>query len=64
MAGRAGGRGSSDGIDRTILEAGMGSAGKVLEASAAEAGRGQQYVRPAALVPSQIEPWAAGASSS
>ena len=36
MAGPAGGRGSGDGIDRAVLEASVGSAGAVLEASAPE----------------------------
>src|SRR6266852_7636708 len=54
MAGRAGDRGGSDGIDRAILEAGVGSAGAVLEAGATAARRGHQDVRQAALVPGQI----------
>ncbi len=37
-----------------VLEAGMGSAGTVLEACAAAAGRGQQDVRQTAFVPGQI----------
>src|SRR5665811_107928 len=61
MAGRAGGRRSSHGIDRAVLEAGVGSAGAVLEASASEAGGGQQDVRHAASVPSQEQPRAAWA---
>src|SRR5260370_34084435 len=56
MACRAGSRGSSNGIDRAILEAGMGSAGAELEAGAAAAGRGYQDFRQAALVPGQIQP--------
>lgn len=61
MAGPAGGRGSSDGIDRTVLETGMGSAGAVLEAGAREARRGHQDVRHAAFMPGQIQPRAARA---
>src|ERR1700688_1927647 len=61
MAGPAGGGGSSDGIDRAVLEAGMGSVGAVLEACAPEPGRGDQDVRHAAPVPGQIQPRAAGA---
>src|SRR5450432_53943 len=61
MAGAAGGRRSSHGIDRTVLEAGVGSAGAVLEASTPEAGGGQQDVRHAAPVPSQVQPRAAWA---
>src|SRR5258708_557851 len=52
-------RGSSNGINRAVLEAGMGNAGAVLEAGAAAAGRGYQDVRQAALVPGQIQPGAA-----
>src|ERR1035437_7842686 len=61
MAGPAGGRRSSHGIDRAVLEAGVGSAGAVLEASASEAGGGQSDVRHAAPVPSQEQPRAARA---
>src|ERR1017187_7058579 len=61
MAGPAGGRGSSHGIDCTVLETGMGSAGEVLEAGAPEARRGRQDVRHAALMPSQIQSRAARA---
>src|ERR1039457_446704 len=50
MAGPAGGRGSSHGIDRPVLEAG-----------APEARRGRQDVRHAALMPSQIQSRAARA---
>jgi hypothetical protein len=53
------GRGSSNGIDRAVLEAGMGGTGVVLEAGAGAAGRGNQDVRQAALVPGQIQPGAA-----
>src|ERR1039457_6398989 len=61
MAGPAGGRGSSHGIDRAVLEAGVGNAGAVLEAGAPKAGGGQQDVRHAASVPSQVQPRAAWA---
>src|SRR5665811_2472022 len=53
MAGPAGGRRSGHGIDRAVLEAGVGSAGAVLEAGAPEAGGGRPDVRYAAPVPSQ-----------
>src|SRR5450759_4129752 len=52
MAGPAGGRRSSDGIDRAVLEAGVGNAGAVLEAEAPAAGGGRQDVRHVAPVPS------------
>src|ERR1019366_8538679 len=61
MAGAAGGRGSSHGIDRTVLETGVGSAGAVLEAGAPEARGGHQDVRRAAPMPCQIQPRAARA---
>src|SRR6266478_4035811 len=38
MAHRAAGRGSSDGIDRAVLEACLGSAGAILEADVSESG--------------------------
>src|ERR1035437_7126658 len=56
MAGAAGGRGSSYGIDRAVLEAGVGSTGAVLEARAPEAVGGRPDVRHAASVPDQIQP--------
>src|ERR1035437_4628448 len=59
MAGAAGGRGSSYGIDRAVLEAGVGSTGAVLEARAPEAGGGRPDARHAASVPDQIQPRAA-----
>src|ERR1017187_2193229 len=61
MASAAGGRGSSHGIDRTVLETGVGSAGAVLEAGAPEARGGRQDVRRAAPMPCQIQPRAARA---
>src|SRR5260370_37636605 len=61
MAGPAGGRGSGDGIDGAVLEAGVGSAGAVLAASAAEAGGSDQDVGHAAPVPSPFQPRTAGA---
>src|SRR5258708_32302786 len=61
MAGPAGGRGSGDGIDGAVLEAGVGSAGAVLAASAAEAGGSDPDVGHAAPAPSQFQPRAAGA---
>src|SRR5260370_36783753 len=61
MAVPDGGRGSGDGIDGAVLEAGVGSVGAVLEAGAPEAGGGDQDVRHAAPVPSQVQPRAAGA---
>ena len=54
MAGRARGRRNRHGIDRSILEAGMGGNGVVLEACPAEAGGRQQDVRNVAPVSSQI----------
>src|SRR5674476_1523490 len=59
MAGPAGGRRSGHGIDRTVLEAGVGNVGAVLEARAPAAGGSQPDVRYAAPVPSQEQPWAA-----
>src|SRR6266581_9038734 len=59
MAGGTGGRRSSHGIDRAVLEAGMGSVGAVLEALAPAAGGGRQDERYAAPVPSQKQPRAA-----
>src|ERR1700737_3297109 len=56
MAGRVGGRGSSHGIDGAVLEAGVGNAGALLEASAPEARRGGEDVRYAALGPGQEQP--------
>src|ERR1700686_2536755 len=56
MAGTAGGRRSSHGIDRAVLEAGVGGTGTVLEASAPAAGGGHEDVRHAAPVPSQEQP--------
>src|ERR1019366_444583 len=61
MAGPAGGRRSSHGIDRAVLEAGVGNAGAVLEAEAREAGGGRQDVRHVAPVPSQEQPRSARA---
>src|ERR1035438_5825881 len=61
MAGPAGGRGSSHGIDRAVLEAGVGRAGAGLEARAPEAGGSQQDVWHVAPVPSQEQPRAARA---
>src|SRR2546422_9110895 len=61
MAGRAGGGRSSDGIDGAVLEAGMGSAGTILEACPPEGGGGRQDVRQVASVPSQVQPGAARA---
>src|SRR5437762_9577264 len=45
MVDRARGRGSSHGIDGTILETGVGSAGKVLESDTREARRRKTEVR-------------------
>src|SRR2546430_8605574 len=45
MVDRARGRGSSHGIDGTIVETGVGSAGKVLEADTREARRRKAEVR-------------------
>src|SRR5215831_20311715 len=45
MAARTRGRGSGDGIDGSILETSVGSAGKVLEASTREARRRKAEVR-------------------
>src|SRR5664280_2275587 len=59
MAGPAGGRRSGHGIDRTVLEAGVGNVGAVLEARAPAAGGSQPDVRYAAPVPSQEQPRAA-----
>src|ERR1019366_4069163 len=61
MAGPAGGRRSSHGIDRAVLEAGVGNTGAVLEAGAPEAGGGPPDGRHAAPVPSQEQPRAAWA---
>src|ERR1017187_3446631 len=61
MAGPAGGRGSRHGIDRAVLETGVGSAGAVLEAGAPEARGSRQDVRRAALMPGQVQPRAARA---
>jgi hypothetical protein len=40
VAGRAAGRGSGDGIDRTVLETRLGNTGAVLETDLPDAGRG------------------------
>src|ERR1035441_6288419 len=61
MAGPAGGRRSSHGIDRTVLEAGVGSAGVVLEGGAPAAGGGPRDARHTAPVPGQEQSRAAWA---
>src|SRR5260370_31279312 len=61
MVRRAGGRGSSDGVNRAILETGLGSTGTVLEADLPEAGRCWPDVRSAASGTGAIESRAAGA---
>src|ERR1019366_4980519 len=59
MAGATGGRRSRHGIDRPVLEAGVGNAGVVLETGAAAAGGGPQDVGHTPPVPSQEQPRAA-----
>jgi hypothetical protein len=44
VAGRAAGRGSGDGIDRTVLETRLGNPGAVLETDLPDAGRGTRDV--------------------
>src|ERR1039457_3670316 len=56
MAGPARGRRGGHGIDRAVLEAGVGSAGAVLEAGAPGARGGTQDGRYAAPVPGQEQP--------
>ena len=58
---RAGGRRSSHGIDRAVLEAGVGNAGAATGSRQRQtAGGSRQDVRHAAPVPSQVQPRAAG----
>src|ERR1017187_2638724 len=61
MAGPAGGRRSSHGIDRSVLEAGVGNVGAVLEAGAPAAGGGTEDGRHTAPVPGQEQSRAARA---
>src|SRR5882724_2981676 len=61
MADRAGSRGSGHGINGTVLEARLASAGTVLEAELPEAGRGKSPIWNAASGAGAIESWAAGA---
>src|ERR1035437_9989972 len=61
MAGPAGGRRSRHGIDRPVLEAGVGNVGAVLETGAPAAGGGTQDGRHTAPVPSQEQSRAARA---
>src|ERR1035438_8176728 len=61
MAGPAGGRRSSHGIDRSVLEAGMGNVGAVLEVGAPAAGGGTEDGRHTAPVPGQEQSRAARA---
>src|ERR1035441_7250323 len=61
MAGPAGGRRSRHGIDRPVLEAGVGNVGAVLEAGAPAAGGGTQDGRHTAPVPGQEQSRAARA---
>src|SRR5688572_26123188 len=60
MADRARGRGSSHGIDRAILETGVGSIGALLEAGARKARWDHAYFGDAAPMPSQIQSRTAG----
>src|SRR5437867_2946228 len=61
MVRRAAGRGSSDGVNRAILETGLGSTGTVLEAELPKVGRCRPDVRSAASGTGAIESRAAGA---
>src|SRR5450759_1576422 len=61
MAGPAGGRRSRHGIDRAVLETGVGHAGTVLEAGAPAAGGSRPDVRHPTPVPSQEQSRAARA---
>src|ERR1039458_4392787 len=61
MVRRAGGRGSSDGVNRAILEAGLGSTGTALEADLPEAERCWPDVSSAASGTGAIQSRAAGA---
>ena len=55
MVCRTWGRGSGDGIDRAVLEAGVGNSGTVLEAGSTETGRSRSEIGDAASVPSQVQ---------
>src|SRR5690348_7306269 len=61
MAARARGRGSGDGIDGAVLEAGLGNIGALLEAKAPEAGRRGPHVGNTASGAGTVEPRSARA---
>src|SRR5690349_5690390 len=63
MAARAAGRGSGHGIDRTILETGLGNTGAVLAADLPEAGRRQPDVGSAPSCPGAVQSRAARAQA-
>src|SRR6516164_5170072 len=60
MADRARGRRSGDGIDRTVLETGVGSTGTLLEANLPKTGRCPASLGSTASRPGAVESWSAG----